>query len=151
MSSPAPLRFLNRLLIWGREIDIGSVIVPFCRETSDDPHVLEAGGEQRHREAALNRHPRGLVRKPHRHIRRGLLAEILHRSVAIGLVELLVGIGECRENPAASIFPNGVYIDVRTGDLDFRQLDAERAARAIPAYVALLQLRQVELVANVAW
>ena len=117
----AALRLLDRLLIWGRKVDIARLVGAFGREARDHLHVLEAGGEQRHREAALDRRPRRLARQPHRHLAVACLRRSATASRAVGLVELLVGVGQRRQHPAPAIFLDRVDIDVGPGDLDFRQ------------------------------
>jgi len=43
-----------------------------------------------------------------------------------------------------------IEIDVGAGDLDLGQLDRQLVGGAVPAHIAVLKLRQVKLIANVA-
>ena len=56
-------------------------------------------------------------------------------EVRVATNELLVGVGQCREYPAAAIFLDGVDIHVGARDIDFRKLDLEDVVRSVPAHV----------------
>ena len=116
------LGFLDRILIWGRKVDVARLVGAFRREARYDLHVVEAGSEERHRKATLD----GLS---------GRLPGQLHRTAAVACLRrswtagrdwshrALVGVGERGEHAAAAISLDRVNIDVGAGDIDFRQLD----------------------------
>jgi hypothetical protein len=112
--------------------------------------IRKSGRLERKREAALDRLPPGVAGQPHRHGTRGLLAKVGNGAGSICAVELALGVGDRAQHPAFAIFTSGGKIDFGTGDLDVGQGHFQRLRSAVPAHVAGPQLRQVELVADVA-
>ena len=131
LRTPA-LRFLDRLVIWGRQVEIGSVIAALSREARDHLHVLEARGLQRHGKASLDCRSRCLVGKPHLGRALRLLAQIGDGLGAVGGIELLVGVGERRQDAAFAIFLRRGEIDVRPSYFDLRKLDPKCLVRPVP-------------------
>src|SRR5205814_8731920 len=109
--------------------------------------ILEPCGEERHREAPLDRRPCRMSGELHWNSGCRLLPEVGDRPLAIGGSELLVGVGERRQHSPAAIILDGVDIDIVARNLDLWELYLERAGGSFTHDVWWLKFRWGLLIA----
>src|SRR3546814_5247075 len=91
-----------------------------------------------------------MIRRPPRSTRTDTLFPYttLFRSLAVGGVERLFGIGQRQQNLAVAIFADRIDVDFRPRKPQRRQGDGQRAGRRVPVEVRLFQLAEVEFVTD---